>query len=912
MGAVAVYAAMTTFDSPELQSARLRARPACARHRVSTDESVTLNGAWHLVGLEPDSARTPEELAHVVASSGRSYLSMDGAMTVGAALLQAGEISLDAPPDLDASDWWLRHQFAAPSRDAAAPDRSWLVFEGLATIVDVWLNGVHLGRADDMFVAWEVEVGDLLRAENELVLCARALRPLLRPRRPRARWKARLVDSQEWRWLRTTQLGRMAGAGPRVAPVGPWRPVTLQHRRGASVRALWIAASRERDESTLDVDILIEHGAEPTRAFLTCGALSEPMRVVRTRDGWRLSASLSSASLAPWWPHTHGEPALHDCAVVIEHREGQTLIEAEPVGFRELSIRTDEGAFEVTVNGVRPFLRGSCFTPRDWTRLDCPEAELEEEMRRLRDAGVNCIRLSGCFTYASAALLAACARHGILVWQDLMFSVLDYPDGDECFRARCEREVEQQLALLQGSPCVMTVCGSAEVEQQAAMSGITLDRPRHALFHEHLANVARRVLPDVPYWPSTPWGGDLPFRVRTGTAHYFGVGAYRRPLHDARLAGVRFTTECLAFSHLPEPESPAALPLESEAGGDRERWKSRVPRDGGACWDFEDIRDHYVAMLFGVDVAPLRTNEPERYLALGRAASAIVVERTLQEFRRRESPCSGALTWLWSDPWAGAGWGSIDVEGRPKSAWYGMRRAARSVAIALTNEGLDGVDLHVWNDTPSAVEGTLHVRLLRDGRDVAFAASVPLRVPARSGAVRTIDRLLGRFTDVAHAYRFGASGHDVVHAVWMSDRALAAGTRDDAHSRFGGVPIIDEAVLLVHGDQRPMTDTGLEAHVVGVDEHGVVDLSVSAASLAQQVRVGSAGHVASDSYFTVLPGVERRVRLTPQSGANGGPIVVEALNDPRRLFVELGRPTENAHDRASGEGLVSSASRGVA
>ena len=44
--------------------------------------------------------------------------------------------------------------------------------------------------------------------------------------------------------------------------------------------------------------------------------------------------------------------------------------------------------------------------------------------------------LSGCFTYGSAALLAACARHGILVWQDLMFSVLDYPDGDRAFRAR--------------------------------------------------------------------------------------------------------------------------------------------------------------------------------------------------------------------------------------------------------------------------------------------------------------------------------------------------------------------------------------------------------------------------------------------------------------------------------------------
>lgn len=903
---------MTTCAPTAPDAARLRARPACARHRVSTHEAEALDGAWQLVGLEPDSARTPADLENVLAESGRNYLPMHGATTVGAALLHAGELSLDAPPDLDASDWWMRHSFTVADSPDTSAHGSWLVFEGLATIVDVWLNGVHLGRSDDMFVAWEAEVSGLLRAENELVLCARALRPMLRPQRPRARWKARLVDSQEWRWLRTTQIGRMAGAGPRVAPVGPWRPVTLEHRRGLGVRTLWIDATRAHDESVLNVDALVEHGPHPVRAFLECGRVREPMQMLRTGGGWRMIASLRSASLAPWWPHTHGEPALHSCAVVIEHAEGRTVIETDPVGFRELSVRTDDGAFEVTVNGIQPFLRGSCLTPRDWTRVECPEGELDEEMHRLCDAGVNCIRLSGCFTYGSAALLAACARHGILVWQDLMFSVLDYPDGDSAFRARCEREVEQQLAVLQGSPCVMTICGSAEVEQQAAMSGMPGDGPRHALFHRHLAAVARRVLPHVSYWPSTPWGGDLPFRVRTGTSHYFGVGAYRRPLHDARLAGVRFTTECLAFAHLPEPESPAAMPLESQAGGDRARWKARVPRDGGACWDFEDIRDHYVAHLFGVDANRLRAEDPDRYLALGRATSAILIERTLQEFRRRESPCSGALTWLWADPWAGAGWGSIDVDGRPKSAWYGMRRASRPVAIALTNEGLDGVDLHVWNDTSSAVEGTLHVRLLRDGRHVAFAASVPLAVPARSGATHTIDSLLGRFTDAAHAYRFGAAGHDVVHAVWMSDRELAAGANDAAHSRFGGVPIIDEAVLLVHGDRRPASETGLEAHIMGIDASGIVDLSLSAASLAQQVRVGSAGHVASDSYFMLLPGVERRVRLAPHGSARDGPIVVQALNDPRVLLVEPGVSAADAQVAAFRDASALNVARGAA
>jgi len=293
---------MTTLAPTVSAVTRLRARPACARHRVSTHRTVALDGAWQFVGLEPDSARTPEELARELTSSGRSVLPMEGATTVGAALLRAGEISLDAPPDLDASDWWIRHRFAStPAAGATGSVSSWLVFEGLATVVDVWLNGVHLGRADDMFVAWEAEVSGLLRAENELVLCARALRPLLRPQRPRARWKSRLVDSQEWRWLRTTQMGRMAGAGPRIAPVGPWRPVTLEHRHGPSVRSLWVAAARAHDESHVDADVVIEHGREPIRASLVCGAQREPMHVVRMDRGWRMMGSIRSAALAPWW-----------------------------------------------------------------------------------------------------------------------------------------------------------------------------------------------------------------------------------------------------------------------------------------------------------------------------------------------------------------------------------------------------------------------------------------------------------------------------------------------------------------------------------------------------------------------------------------------------------------------------------
>ena len=124
------------------------------------------------------------------------------------------------------------------------------------------------------------------------------------------------------------------------------------------------------------------------------------------------------------------------------------------------------------------------------------------------------------------------------------------------------------------------------------MFGTTRDRWAPPLFEQAIPHDLAEILPRVPYLPSSAHGGTFPHASNAGPSSYYGVGAYRRPLDDARRAEVVF----------------AASAWRSRTSANDEPIEARTPRDLGADWDFDDVRDHYVRALFGVDPAALESD----------------------------------------------------------------------------------------------------------------------------------------------------------------------------------------------------------------------------------------------------------------------------------------------------------------
>jgi beta-mannosidase len=585
-----------------------------------------------------------------------------------------------------------------------------------------------------------------------------------------------------------------------------------------------------------------------------------------------LTVELQVPGVALWWPHTHGEPTLHrltlgdarppdaiaptmqgtmqgttQATTQAAARADTAARELGRVGFRRVTI--DRGAdglgFTPLVNGVPVFCRGACWTSADLVTLAGERADHAPWLELARAAGMNMLRVGGTMIYESDAFYQLCDEIGLLVWQDFMFSNFDYPADDPAFIASVSDEAGQFLARTARHVSLAVICGGSEVEQQAAMLGLAEHESLQTLFTRTLPEIVAALRPDLHYVRNSPTGGALPFATNAGVSHYYGVGAYQRPLDDARRAGVRFASECLAFANVPDDR--AVLDDLGAAPLHHPRWKQGVPRDPSAPWDFDDVRDFYLAALYAVDPPRLRYEDPERYLELSRAVTGEVMSDVFSEWRRAGSSCAGGIVWQFQDLRPGAGWGLVDVRRQPKAAWHALRQVWQPLQVLITDEGLNGLQVHLINEGQAMRQVRLDLHCLRDGATSVAAASRELDLGAHTTLGLPAAELLGRFFDFTYAYRFGPRAHD---ATVVTLSCLVTGEMLSQACYFPERRIVQRA------------DLALQASVQSIEGRWWLELATS--RLARWVHIVDPDFLADDDWFHLAPGQTRRVRLTPR------------------------------------------------
>lgn len=776
---------------------------------------------WHVVRCAPDAYTHPDQLGE--------HWSDAVEVTAPSSLAPAvGAQGTEAPDDYD---WWLRCRF-----EVGEPTS--ITFGGLTFPSEVFLDGVPVAECESMFLPVAVECGP---GPHELTVRCGSLTAWLRTRRARGRWRSSLVGAPGLRWARTTLIGRAPVYGKLPAPVGVWRPVAVIPVRLAT--QFTIAA----DARTGAVRIAGTTGApEGTRVDVELRSPTGEVEVAassQTKAG-RFDVDVAVGSPQLWWPHGYGPQNVYRARISV----GGEQVADRCLGFRNVTVTTEEQGLQIHVNGIRVFCRGVTWSPPDPLRLNVSQSVMRDHVAAFADAGANMVRVVGGLVYEQDEFWESCAEHGLLVWQDAMLATFDPPPELSTLIAR---ELSTVLDAVSGNPSLAVVSGGSETLQQPEMLGISAA--------DSSMDVIDTLLPEVvathsdAYYlrssPSPPAGepsasNGLAIRPDTGVAHWFGVGGYLRPIADVRSAGVGFAAECLAFANPPNPDAVERHFGSAAVAGHDPKWKAGVPRDRGSSWDFEDVRDFYVQQVFGDDLLATRRIDPERYLQLGRLAIAEAMRECFAFWRQSDSRCAGALVLAGKDMAPGAGWGLLDVDGAPKPALAVLERVWAPIAVILTDAGMAGIRVDVHNDTPEPLHGELALVATNVVGARTVEATREITVAGHSSLTFTDAELSGVFRDLSHAYRFGAPVADAVEAT--------------AH--FDGVAGLLRDVIVVQ--PRPgQVHAGLTATATPRTD-GAWDLHVAAEVALRYVSVDAPGWVPSDDYFHLAAGCPYVVTLT--------------------------------------------------
>jgi beta-mannosidase len=691
--------------------------------------------------------------------------------------LQRGELIPD-PFDKDnefhlqwvgLADWEYQTTF---QMDAAALGREHidLMFEGLDTFADVYLNDQAILHADNMFRRWRVPAKSGLKpgANTIRIVFHSAVEKML-PYVKTLPYVLPSISSHNYgneEDIATAPYTRKAPYnygwdwGPRFLTEGIWRPVRLESWDELRIENFHIHQENvSADLASVTADLEIEAG-RATTAVVTLA--HDEMAGAQTADGTpadkttadgtqtvQLSAGINHVSFPVriatpklWYPVGYGAQSRYQFSAQIRiGRESAARAETR-TGLRSIELRrmADQWgkSFEFVVNGIAVFAKGADVIPFD----SFPDRVTPEIHRKIleaaRDAHMNMVREWGGGYYESDDFYDICDELGIMVWQEFMFGG-DMIPGDVAFQENVRQEAIDQIKRLRDHPSIVVWCGNNEVETgwwhwgdraefKASISPDTRDRVWQdyvVMFADILKSAVAEYGDPVPYTPSSPSANfeEIPDNQHNGDMHYWAVWHQQAPASDYTLQFPRFMSE-YGFQSFPEMRTIRAYAHDPGDFDIRSTVMQAHQKNKGGN---ERILTYMLREY----------REPKDFASfvyLSQVQQAEIIKIGAEHLRRQRPRTMGSLYWQLNDCWPVASWASIDYYGRWKALHYYARRFYDDVLISPFLHD-DKVDVYVVSDKLQPLAGTIHTRLLDFSGNVLLEQTKDVQVPAQSNAI---------------------------------------------------------------------------------------------------------------------------------------------------------------------------------
>lgn len=764
---------------------------------------------------------------------------------------------------IDKEDWMYETTFKVSPNEAASANQQ-IVFKGLDTYADVYLNHQRILEANNMHRTWTCDVKGILKeGDNLLEVYFHSPIKIDLPKYDQYDYTFNTGPDQSQNggiFNKTLSIfARKAGYhygwdwGPRLVTSGIWRDIELVTWDGIKIDNVQYI-QKEVNEHKADLKVITRVYSDQDAKNATVAVYADGRKIASKKTA--LKAGVNTVELdctvknpRLWWTNGLGSPNLYDFETRVELGK-EMATQSERIGLRSLRLISEPDewgrslAFEL--NGKPVFMKGVDMVPLDNFLPRVSREKYEKHVLDAKNVNMNMIRVWGGGVYEDDYFYDLCDENGILIWQDFMFACSTYP-ADEAFLANIRQEAIDNVERLRNHCSIALWCGNNECQdvyygwggrynyyKEKGVEELTTKQFKDMYFST-LPEVVEQYGGGISYRPSSPYAfEDTPSDGINGDAHYWGVWHGRDSIGHYNNVKARFFSE-YGFQSFPEFESV----------------KIYAPQQRD--WDInsEVMMAHQRAGSYANNLIKDYMDQEFRtpadfptFLYVGTILQGDAIKTAIEAHRRDMPHCMGTLVWQHNDCWPVASWAGRDYYGRWKAQQYYSKAAYDDILVSPVVIN-DTITVNIVTDRRTPTEGTFTLTAMTlDGNPIFTKSFGYTASPLTSQCV---------FTDhVANLLEGRDRGDIIFHAAFQ--------TADRTYENVG-----------FSTKQKFMNYTSPEYALEIVPADGGYDVTIGSDVFARGVFLSLDGidNFFSDNYFNILPGQKRTIHVaTPLSEAD--------------------------------------------
>lgn len=553
---------------------------------------------------------------------------------------------------------------------------TYIVFEGLDTLCDIFLNGKKVAFVDNMHLTYRFDITELLRdGKNLLKVVCQPIAPYIRQKQAEKRLFGASDCMDGYPHIRKAHCMMGWDWGPHLPDAGIWRGVYLLEKDSAEINSVHVMQRHEEGKAFITPLVEIDGNAEIS-VILTCPS-GEKIVIPANEETEILSPEL-------WWPNGLGKQNLYKVEVKLLENNQIKDEKSLNIGLRKMELVRQKDEFGESffhrVNGVDVFAMGADYVPEDNIFSRITPSRTRELLTHCKDCNFNAIRLWGGGYYPDDFFFDICDELGLIVFFDLAFACSVY-EPDQRTKEGIFEEIRQNLTRIRHHACLGLICGNNEIEwhfdEYVAISGRgDLEYLRgiyNELFEEKFPQIVSEVAPYLAYIPSSPTSFNNfkePNGESVGDCH-----DWEPDYTSVRNKFYRYVSE-FGFQALPSYKTVKAFTKEEDRFLESEVMKRHQRSYGG-----NDLILTYLRKIL---------NEPKDLELLCYATQALQAESIkyrVEHYRRNRGRCMGTLYWQLNDIWPVTSWASIDCYGRFKALQYVAKRFYSPILLSCEERG---------------------------------------------------------------------------------------------------------------------------------------------------------------------------------------------------------------------------------